>query len=551
ALARERTGDLEGAARAWASLGSRGAEMRARALMAQRDTTLRPAVRRDLLALLESRPGTADARTAVELLDAGYAPLAPAEELLVARSATRSGPLARAATGYARAFAGGTGTAADRFDQGTTLYRLNRDREAAAAFARLSPAGARGPLAAAAAYQRGRALVAAGDVPAARRQLRDVLSRFPRDSSAGLALMLLADLATDEGRDADARAAYRQAVPLLPRGARASAARFRAALLAHVLGRPREAAAEWDSLASLDPRGEEANAATYWSGRAWKAAGDSARARERWRAVLARDPLSYYAALAARRLGEAPWAPAGGGDPEVAAAAQRVMERGQLLDALGMDAEERLEYDALAAAAARARDAARLLDVATAFRANGEASRGIATALRAIDAGAARDARLYRLLYPLGHQKALEADAKSASLDAALMAALIRQESRWSPRATSAAGARGLMQVMPGVGASVARSLGITPWDPVLLYEPEVNLAIGARHLRAYIAQYQHLERALAAYNAGQSRVARWGRKGGVEDPELFVERIPFVETRDYVRIVLRTAELYRALYEW
>ena len=57
------------------------------------------------------------------------------------------------------------------------------------------------------------------------------------------------------------------------------------------------------------------------------------------------------------------------------------------------------------------------------------------------------------------------------------------------------------------------------------------------------------LPRALAAYNAGASRVQRWSRRTGVDDPEVFIERIPYVETRDYVRIVMRNAELYRALH--
>jgi soluble lytic murein transglycosylase len=55
----------------------------------------------------------------------------------------------------------------------------------------------------------------------------------------------------------------------------------------------------------------------------------------------------------------------------------------------------------------------------------------------------------------------------------------------------------------------------------------------------------------LAAYNAGGSRVDRWRTAPGVEDPELFVERIPYVETRDYVRIITRNMELYRGLYDW
>jgi len=95
-----------------------------------------------------------------------------------------------------------------------------------------------------------------------------------------------------------------------------------------------------------------------------------------------------------------------------------------------------------------------------------------------------------------------------------------------------------------------ARAVGLGDWDPVLLYEPDVNLRLGTRHLAAETRRYQRLEHVLAAYNAGGSRVERWLRTPGVDDDaELFVERIPYVETRDYVRRVLVNLERYRALY--
>jgi soluble lytic murein transglycosylase len=75
-----------------------------------------------------------------------------------------------------------------------------------------------------------------------------------------------------------------------------------------------------------------------------------------------------------------------------------------------------------------------------------------------------------------------------------------------------------------------------------------VNLELGINHLRSMLAGRDPI-RALAAYNAGDGRVARWSKKPGATDPEVFIERIPFAETRDYVRIVLRNRDLYRALY--
>ena len=129
------------------------------------------------------------------------------------------------------------------------------------------------------------------------------------------------------------------------------------------------------------------------------------------------------------------------------------------------------------------------------------------------------------------------------------MAALIRQESIFNPVATSPAGARGLMQIMPAVGRLLARSAAFPLWDPVLLYQPDVNLELGTRHLAELVRRYPQAVRSLAAYNAGAPRVELWAAKVGMADEELFAERIPYRETRDYVRIIQRNEDMYRALY--
>ena len=107
------------------------------------------------------------------------------------------------------------------------------------------------------------------------------------------------------------------------------------------------------------------------------------------------------------------------------------------------------------------------------------------------------------------------------------------------------------MQVLPSVGESIARSLNYPVWYPVLLLDPDANLQLGTTHLATYFKQYGPEQRVLAAYNAGGSRVTRWANKPGVDDPEMFVERIPYVETRDYVRLVQRNRAMYAQLYNW
>ena len=214
-----------------------------------------------------------------------------------------------------------------------------------------------------------------------------------------------------------------------------------------------------------------------------------------------------------------------------------------------MAEESRREYDRLA----RTQDTSseRLLALANAFRAQGLPSQAIQLARRALVYGARADARTYRLLYPVGLAEALVGESVEHQLDASFVAALIRQESMFNPAATSAVGARGLMQVMPDLGARLARSLDFPVWDPVLLYQPDVSLQLGTFHLQELAERYQEPVHILAAYNAGASRVERWSRRNGVDDPEVFAERIPFAETRGYVRAIQRNQEIYRTLYPW
>jgi soluble lytic murein transglycosylase len=157
---------------------------------------------------------------------------------------------------------------------------------------------------------------------------------------------------------------------------------------------------------------------------------------------------------------------------------------------------------------------------------------------------------VYELIFPLRFSDSLVADARAVSLDPALVAALIRQESNYMPKAQSSVGARGLMQVMPSIGRDLARAHGIGPWDPGLLDDPGVSLKLGTAHFATFLAQEGgNVPRGLAAYNAGPSRVTLWAAKHGTDDPEIFIERIPFSETRDYVRNILRNRDIYAALY--
>lgn len=154
-----------------------------------------------------------------------------------------------------------------------------------------------------------------------------------------------------------------------------------------------------------------------------------------------------------------------------------------------------------------------------------------------------------RAYLPLRWKNELKAAAHEFGLDPWLLAGLARQESIFNARARSPAGARGIVQLMPGTARGHARALGLglTP-D---LFDPGVNFRLGARELAHLIETFGHLEPALAAYNAGESRIRRWWRHW--PDSHKFTEAIPIPETYTYVRRVTFLSEAYRLVWaeEW
>jgi soluble lytic murein transglycosylase len=545
AIALERSGDVPGAIAAYDALGNRLSSLRLH-IQSASDSAAKLRARSALVVYIESMPGREESRDAIDLFDRVFRTPTRAEALALARGAYQAGMSSRAVGLFSTAFKAGLGGDRDHFWDATLLARLNRDREAAAEFARVSAGSSFAP---AAAYQRARAFLAAGLGTQARNAMRQLTTRYPRDTSAASALMLLSDLATDEGRDAAARQTLLSVPQRFPRSRHASAALFRASVLAYVNGDLVGATRELDSIIEHYPSSDEVLAAGYWGGRSWARRGDTAKAHAHWRAVIQREGGSYYSVLSARRLGVPLLADGSRSDnyPEIEDVAE-AMHRIAILRAVGMDAEVTFEQDRLFRDAGSSPQ--RLVATAHALTGTDQSSRSIALGRRAV-AEVGPSAQNYRLLYPVLERETLRESAGAAGMDAALVAALIRQESSFNPRATSPVGARGLMQLMPDVGRSLARSRGIAGYLDESLYNPAINIRLGTIHLANLLRRGRPLVHVLAAYNAGESRLPRWVKRAGVEDPEMFTERISFVETRDYVKAVLRNQAFYRELYDW
>jgi soluble lytic murein transglycosylase len=147
---------------------------------------------------------------------------------------------------------------------------------------------------------------------------------------------------------------------------------------------------------------------------------------------------------------------------------------------------------------------------------------------------------------PLRHEDIIRQQSRQKGVDAALIAAVIYEESKFRDQ-TSHAGARGLMQITPATAAYIARRSGGVRFQQGDLATPQINISYGAYYLRYLIDRYGgNRELAIAAYNAGETNVDRWVRRAG--DPDAFdtVKDIPFPETREYVRGVESKQKEYR-----
>jgi soluble lytic murein transglycosylase len=293
--------------------------------------------------------------------------------------------------------------------------------------------------------------------------------------------------------------------------------------------------------------------ATYWRARMAESGGRLAEARSLYGAAADTFSNHYYGTLAAKRLGRptpaAPKTVPKLDEPSAIGASGRWLVAGRVLASVGLWDEAAPYYRAAVQgagtsaaavageAAVAARDAAALSDaIGFAQDAAGERDRTPVTGI---------PLALWRLLYPAGSGEAVTRAAKTEGLDPNLLAAVALQESAYNPLAVSSAGARGLLQIMPTVGAELARAVGLRPFDPNDLFDPAINLRLGSRHLSDYRNRFGSVPRGLAAFNAGPARVERWSLPPGRDDDERFVERIPIPETRLYVKRVLAGARLY------
>ena len=302
-------------------------------------------------------------------------------------------------------------------------------------------------------------------------------------------------------------------------------------------------AGQWEVVRDSIDRMSSANAHhpawVYWYGRALAATGDEMGSRAYYLRIAGQS--DFYGLLAGEELGYPVTLPQDSYVPteeEVAAAGKEPgLARALELIRLGIRIEGVREW----LFGIRSFDDKQLLGAA-------ELARRAAVYDRAIHT-ADRTSRVhnYALRYPVPYHDVFREYAATHGVDEAWVLGLVRQESRFNTDARSSAGAAGLMQVMPGTARYVASRLGLRNYRPKNVTEVETNVTLGTGYMKMVMQQLGHPVLASAAYNAGPSRARRW-RDARALEGAVYVESIPFPETRDYVRKVMANSVFYAAL---
>lgn len=292
-------------------------------------------------------------------------------------------------------------------------------------------------------------------------------------------------------------------------------------------------------VADMPPALRDTNAWRYWAARAAERLGDRARARTLYAAVLPTD--NWYAVLSAARLDQ-PFAPSA--EPLVLDAARvaTLAERPALLRARELLHTGLAEFAPFEwrAGTADLDDAGRRAAVALAA-AWGWHFQAIATA------AGERIFNDYALLYPRPFDDEVRAAGRDSGMPQTLIYAVLRQESLYQPYAVSSAGAVGLMQLLPSTARRTATKIGLARPGVEDLKRPAINVALGAATLADLVDRFDgQVPVALAAYNAGPGAARRWFAERPLE-LDIWVENIPFNETRAYVQRVM----WHSVVFEW
>jgi soluble lytic murein transglycosylase len=412
------------------------------------------------------------------------------------------------------------------------------------------------------------------DLDEQKRIVTEMESRFPQSPWLAEALFSSGNMYLLRREYAQAVVYYGALATSFPSSKKASVAHWKAAWLSYRQGLYAEAARLFDEQLQLYPGTTEAASALYWRGRLYETQEHNpARAAANYRAVIRAYQHYFYAQMARKRLAALDAAQAGEQNAAQPVSAPQ-LERFQapqvpfLMENFPADSPHLAKAHLLANAGLNDYIAEEIaadpdssswsaLAEAQIYTSYGETFRALRSLKRALPYSASASIQAiplayWRILYPQPWWETIKAEAVKNNVDPYLVASLIRQESEFNPSAVSRANAYGLMQILPPEGRELARQEGMNHFETFQLLDPVTNIRLGTRYLRQTLDKFGGVtEYALAAYNAGGSRVVDWQSAGPYQGMDEFVESIPFTETRGYVESILRNEEMYRAIDDY
>jgi soluble lytic murein transglycosylase len=381
-----------------------------------------------------------------------------------------------------------------------------------------------------------------------------LLKSYPDSSEADRAQFATADILESQGNITEAIPLYESLPRKFPNSQRRDDAIWRLGWLHYRAGNFTAANGTFKSLATSAKEERYKTAALYWQAKTARRLGAQDTANRLYQQILNQAHESYYRNLAEQALTSAGLPvshtkpakpePLSGVDLPTHPEAAFHLSRARELAVLKRNALAVLELDEINRIAWQSASLRVLL--VNEYASNQAFARSVAVANQL--PGPASERIFYR--YPLAYWDIIQQKAKQVDIDPYLVVALIRQESVFDTRARSPAAALGLMQLLPSTAGRIARQLGLAAPANELLFDPELNVTLGTRYLKDLLGRYSNnWFKAIAAYNAGEAAVDRWENEIDTSDVEEFVERIPYLETRQYVKLVLRNHRIYKSLY--
>ena len=389
------------------------------------------------------------------------------------------------------------------------------------------------------------------------KQAHRLLKETRKGKWAAKTRYLLARVYEDDRNFKKSARYYKDVISAHPRSPLAPKALFQLAWLRFQSKDYRRARQGFSKMKTTYPAHWLVSSATYWAAFSAERTGERKIALALYRACARGHRHRYYGQLALRAIDRLARKrePVGTKPPPLGEAGYRkwlqpppnsapVREAAALLSSMGFHELAAKEYRRLGPSPYSRYHAAR------AFTAAGQSHRAIYLinesfwdAVRAGGSDLPRE--FWEIVYPLAIKH-----REPGGANPYLVNAVIRAESAFDIRALSPAGARGLMQLMPATGRILARKHKIRIKSVRDLFDPEVNTRLGARHLGALIREFGGaLVPAIASYNAGRRPVKRWWKAGRNKPMEIFIEEIPYQETKNYVKRVLGYYHEYKRIY--